>query len=176
MNKGIKKPKKSQDSEIPLGTKILFSYSIRHFKYSDKIRFYYALKGRDGKSGILSKPGITQVAKTVLLVPPSLDREFQEFFQHWKIPFTVWEIQEVQDESTTKALFSYTLSNLSYKDKVRFYYALKGRDGISGILAMPGIQQLAKSVLLTSFPKELEAFLKLWNCPYKKKLIEVKHE
>ena len=87
MNKGIKKPKKSRHAENYPDRKILFSYSISHLKYSDKIRFYYALKGRDGKAGILAKPGVQQLAKTVLLIPPSLDSEFQEFFQHWNCKF-----------------------------------------------------------------------------------------
>ena len=33
--------------------RVLFTYSLSHLTYSDKIRFYYALKGRDGKSGIV---------------------------------------------------------------------------------------------------------------------------
>ena len=30
----------------------IFTYSIEHLLKKDKIRFYYAIKGRDGKSGI----------------------------------------------------------------------------------------------------------------------------
>jgi len=38
-----------------LEKKHIFTYSISNFKMSDKIRFYYALKGRDGKSGIIER-------------------------------------------------------------------------------------------------------------------------
>ena len=87
MKKGIKTPIKDNKKEISRDTIILFFFSISHLQYKDKIRFYYALKGRDGKSGILNQPKITQVAKSVILVPLELDKEFQEFFQHWNCKF-----------------------------------------------------------------------------------------
>ena len=48
--------------------KIIFSYAISQLKIKDKVRFYYALKGRDGKSGIIKFYNIDQLGKTVLLV------------------------------------------------------------------------------------------------------------
>ena len=87
MNKGKKTPKIINKKEISQDARILFSYSISHLQYKDKIRFYYALKGRDGHSGILNQQGITQIAKSVILVPLNLDKEFQDFFQHWNCKF-----------------------------------------------------------------------------------------
>jgi len=49
-----------------------------------------------------------------------------------------------------KALYTYSLKHLKIKDKVRFYYALKGRDGKTGIIKLYSIEQLAKGVLLVS--------------------------
>jgi hypothetical protein len=62
----------------------IFTYSIDHLAQKDKVLFYYALKGRDGKSGILGSKGIIQMGRTVVLVPASLAEEFSEFLEHWK--------------------------------------------------------------------------------------------
>jgi len=72
-------------------------------------------------------------------------------------------------------LFSYALSHLQHKDKVRFYYALKGRDGKSGIIKRYAIEYLAKSVLLVPRKSEqvVEEFLQFWRCKYQKKRVLV---
>jgi len=70
--------------DIPLKGMVLFTYSIDHLAYKDKVRFYYALKGRDGRSGILSKRGVEQLGRTVILVPDSLASEFENFLRYWK--------------------------------------------------------------------------------------------
>lgn len=93
MKKGQKKPKNSKNKEISLDTKILFSYEISHLQYKDKIRFYYALKGRDGKSGILSRTKTFQVNKGVLLVSQKFDLEFQDFFRFWGCKFTRMKVR-----------------------------------------------------------------------------------
>ena len=41
---------------------VLFTYSTIHLLKKDKIRFYYALKGRDGKSGIVKRDKIDHLA------------------------------------------------------------------------------------------------------------------
>ena len=46
----------------------LFSYSTQHLLKKDKIRFYYAVKGRDGKSGIVKDYKIEQLGRAVMLV------------------------------------------------------------------------------------------------------------
>ena len=97
MKKGQKKPKNSNNNKISLGTKILFSYEISHLKYKDKIRFYYALKGRDGKSGILARTNTIQLNKGVLLVSPEFDSEVQNFLQYWNCKFTRMKVR-VEDE------------------------------------------------------------------------------
>ncbi len=73
-------------------------------------------------------------------------------------------------------IFSYSINHLKKSDKIRFYYALKGRDGKSGIIKYYNIEQLAKSVLLIqiSREKDIESFLSLWNCKFKKKMVWVK--
>ena len=54
---------------------VLFTYSTKHLLKKDKIRFYYALKGRDGKSGIVKSCDIDHLGRTVLLVPIKFAQE-----------------------------------------------------------------------------------------------------
>lgn len=66
----------------------LYCYSTRHLKDKDKVRFYYALKGRDGKSGLVKEKNLLYLAKTVLLASSKHDTELQEFFAFWNVPIT----------------------------------------------------------------------------------------
>ncbi|MBI4017102.1 MAG: hypothetical protein HY363_05415 [Candidatus Aenigmarchaeota archaeon] len=72
-----------------------------------------------------------------------------------------------------KVIFTYSTEHLAQKDKVRFYYALKGRDGISGIIVALNIEQLGKTVLLVNSDKESDVteFLEFWKCEYQKKRV-----
>ncbi|MBI4143826.1 hypothetical protein HY486_01095 [Candidatus Woesearchaeota archaeon] len=63
---------------------IIFSYTTKHLKYSDKVRFYYAIKGRDGKSGLIKEYDITQLGKTVFLVKLEYEAALIHFFTEWK--------------------------------------------------------------------------------------------
>jgi len=67
--------------------KLIFTYSIEHLLKKDKIRFYYALKGRDGKSGIVKKYKIEQLGRAVLLVNSRFENQVQEFLSLWKCKF-----------------------------------------------------------------------------------------
>ncbi len=74
------------------------------------------------------------------------------------------------------ALFSYSLKHLPKKDKIRFYYALKGRDGKSGIIKLYHVEQLGRTVLLVSHKQkaDIESFLKFWKCSFKTKEVWLK--
>lgn len=79
------------------------------------------------------------------------------------------------DKLVKKVIFTYSTEHLVQKDKVRFYYALKGRDGVSGIIVALKIEQLGKTVLLADADKESEIieFLEFWKCDYQKKRVYV---
>jgi len=77
--------KKGIESPIPM---VLFGYSTRHLLKKDKIRFYYALKGRDGKSGIIKRTDAVHLGKTVILAPLAHDQEIQEFLNYWGCPYS----------------------------------------------------------------------------------------
>ena len=71
---------------------VLFSYSTEHLLKKDKIRFYYALKGRDGKSGIVKNCKIDHLGRTVLLVPERFSKEVNDFLELWKCKFNAKEV------------------------------------------------------------------------------------
>jgi hypothetical protein len=71
---------------------VLFSYSTEHLLKKDKVRFYYALKGRDGKSGIVVAYEIEQLGRAVLLVPVKFADEVRQFLEQWKCEFRQREV------------------------------------------------------------------------------------
>ncbi|MBI4450462.1 hypothetical protein HY642_00675 [Candidatus Woesearchaeota archaeon] len=80
--------------DIPAGWKerVIFTYSIEHLLKKDKVRFYYALKGRDGKHGIVVAAGIEQLGRCVLLVPYDQAPEVADFLKYWKCDFAQREV------------------------------------------------------------------------------------
>ncbi|MDP7182037.1 MAG: hypothetical protein QF486_05825 [Candidatus Woesearchaeota archaeon] len=62
----------------------IFTYDTKHLEYKDKVRFFYALKGRGGQPGIIKECNITQLAKTVLLVAPEHEKRVQAFLKEWE--------------------------------------------------------------------------------------------
>ena len=87
----------SREKEVTIDEKqyssmFLFSYNTEHLLKKDKIRFYYALKGRDGKSGIVKACNIDHLGRTVLLVPEKFSKEVKEFLELWKCKFEIREV------------------------------------------------------------------------------------
>jgi hypothetical protein len=66
---------------------VIFTYSTEHLPKKDKVRFYYALKGRDGKTGIVKRCSIEQLGRTVLLVPTKFAQDAHGFLQYWKCEY-----------------------------------------------------------------------------------------
>ncbi len=69
-----------------LEPKILYNYSLTNLQYKDKVRFFYALKGRK-QEGILKMTKSLQLAKGVFLTPVEFDREIEDFFKQWGIVY-----------------------------------------------------------------------------------------
>jgi hypothetical protein len=67
--------------------RVIFTYSTEHLLKKDKVRFYYALKGRDGKTGIVKRCRIEQLGRTVLLVPEKFASDVDEFLRYWKCEY-----------------------------------------------------------------------------------------
>ena len=66
---------------------IIYTYSLKHLPKKDKVRFFYALKGRNGKKGILERLRIEQLGRCVLLVPVKEGKEVDEFFDYWQCKY-----------------------------------------------------------------------------------------
>ena len=62
---------------------IIYTYSLKHLPKKDKVRFFYALKGRNGKKGIIERLNIDQLGRTVLLASSNKEKEIDEFFNYW---------------------------------------------------------------------------------------------
>jgi hypothetical protein len=71
---------------------VLYTYSTQHLLKKDKVRFYYALKGRDGKSGIVKKYGIEHLGRTVLLVPARFSDDVKGFLELWKCKIKIKKV------------------------------------------------------------------------------------
>lgn len=67
--------------------RIIFTYNTEHLLKKDKVRFYYALKGRDGKTGIVKSARIEQLGRTVLLVPEKSENDVDGFLKYWKCEY-----------------------------------------------------------------------------------------
>ncbi|MBS3175197.1 hypothetical protein J4440_04915 [Candidatus Woesearchaeota archaeon] len=71
---------------------IIISYSLEHLPKTDKVRFFYALKGRNGKNGLILKNNIEQLGRAVLLVPSQNSKETIKFLESWGCNFHKKEV------------------------------------------------------------------------------------
>ncbi|MDO8660396.1 MAG: hypothetical protein Q7K43_00765, partial [Candidatus Woesearchaeota archaeon] len=151
---------------MPDGCGFVLSYALKHLAQKDKVRFYYALKGRDGKTGAVKAYSLKQLGKGALCVSQEFLNKTEEFLSFWKCKYA----KEVCEKSgKDPAIITYSLLHLAQKDKVRFYYALKGRDGKTGIIKSCQIKQLAKGVLQVTKKNvsQVIEFLQYWKCSHK---------
>ena len=81
---------------------ILVTYNSSILKNKDKVRFYYALKGRNGISGIIKHYNIEFLGKGVLLIPFKHEKNIREFFTMWDLPYTLKEISLEKGEDVFK--------------------------------------------------------------------------
>lgn len=74
----------------------IYTYSIAHLTHCEKIKFYYTLKGRDKKKGILDTTDSEQLGKGVLLVPQTSWSAMADFLADWRCPFKRRVVFEVE--------------------------------------------------------------------------------
>ena len=88
LNEGVSLLTGKKFSEI-LGytSGVIYLYDLKGFTQSDKVRFFYALKGRGENSGVLKRVNGKSLGRGVLSVPTESDSEMQQFFLDWEIPF-----------------------------------------------------------------------------------------
>ncbi len=71
---------------------VLVTYSTRHLEKKDKVRFFYAIKGRYGSQGVIRLYNIEQLAKTVFLVPINNINDVKSFLEFWKCSYKTREV------------------------------------------------------------------------------------
>lgn len=71
---------------------LLITYTSSALSPTDKVRFYYALKGRNRDSGITKIYSIIHLAKQVFMVSEEYEDDMRKFFSTWKMPFTIRHI------------------------------------------------------------------------------------
>jgi hypothetical protein len=143
---------------------VLVIYSTSQLTKTDLVKFFYALKGRDQKPGFLTRIKAEFLAKGAFLAEKRHLTEIKEFFELWTCSIKIKNLTE--QKNAAKALFSYSTHHLSKKDLVKFFYALKGRDGKSGVLQNTKSTFITKGVILTPLAQatELEDFFDAWGC------------
>ena len=65
----------------------LYTYDLKKQLKSKAVRFVYLLKGRNDQKGIISEFKGKFLAPGCFIIPIKKDKELQEIFALWKIPF-----------------------------------------------------------------------------------------
>ena len=76
-----------------------------------------------------------------------------------------------------RAIFSYSTEHLPKKDKVRFFYALKGRGEKAGIIERSDAEQVGRAVIFVECDNadKVEDFLKQLHCNFSRKEVFTQH-
>ena len=64
-------------------------YALDNIKGSRRIRFYYALQGRNKAKGFLSEVGAKRYSKNVIICEYYKIEMIKPFFEQWKIEYTI---------------------------------------------------------------------------------------
>jgi len=140
----------------------IYVYSSSHLTPTERVKFFYALKGRNGKPGILDTTQSIFFAKSVLSVLPNQSEEIEQFLKEWGCKFYVKKVKP--SDKPTHALIRYSTTHMNATERVKFVYAVHGRGSSKGFLKDGEI--LAKTVLFVSIKRlaEVKNFLEIWNC------------
>lgn len=154
--------------------RLLYVYSTQSLKKLQLIKFFYALKGRNNNPGILQRTNSEFLAKGIIDTSIENKEDLEEFFKFWDVSYEVYKYKETS-KKPNYAIFKYSSSHFSKKDKVKFHYALKGRNKNLGLIERTNSKFLAKSVLLVpiSQAKDVEDFFSVWSCEFEKKEVMI---
>lgn len=84
--------KKESLESVNLEKGIDFYFYTWHLLKKDKIQFYYVLKSKDGKLGIVKHTKIEQLSRAVLLTLGELCTTVESFLNFWKCNLTKKEM------------------------------------------------------------------------------------
>lgn len=81
--------------------RVLFVYSSHHLKGSSKVSFFYGLKGRKNKAGILKQTSSEFLSKGIILCPIEFLNSLSDFFKSWNCRYRALII-EIEKEVNGK--------------------------------------------------------------------------
>lgn len=168
---------KSSEKQKISSDRVLFIYSTSHLQGSRKVRFFYSIKGRDDKLGLIRETKSRFLAKSTILAPGSKAELWRSFFRFWGCSFREIPLS-YSGKKATHNLFVYKTSHLESSQLVNFFYQFKGRGKKAGILKKTKAELLAKSVVLVpaTSARKLEDFFRTWKCSYEKLEVNIKDE
>ena len=82
-----KKHSSNQKKEVFSNLKYIYTYNLSKQSASKKVRFVYLLKGRAKEPGIIRQFKGKFLAPGCFIIPSKKDKEMQQIFELWKIPF-----------------------------------------------------------------------------------------
>ena len=82
-------------------SQILISYESKVLSKTNRVKFLYALRGRDNKSGIIAHYGAEMIGKNTILAPESTKEELKTFFTSWKTPLVIYTVDIKEKEDVT---------------------------------------------------------------------------
>ena len=151
----------------------IIHYSTKHLSSTDIVRFFYELRGRGNKLGVLIDTNSLFLTKSLLEVPAGSIAHIKYFFNKWSCSYKI--IKRVPRARATHRLFIFSSSKLNGSKKVRFLYELKGRGKKIGILKQTNAKYLARSVILVSVKEyfDIMKFLQKWDCSFNVKEVRL---
>lgn len=79
--------RKSLSENLGFSQNVLYSYSLRNKKQTDKTKIVYVLKGRNGKQGFVSSVGGKWLADNCFMVPVNVDNEIIKILNKWQVKY-----------------------------------------------------------------------------------------
>ena len=70
-------------------SKTIIRYDLNGLNKSQRMRFYYALLGRDYKSGIMKELNAVKLSDNVIMIESEKEFELTDFFKYWKIKYII---------------------------------------------------------------------------------------
>jgi len=69
--------------------KSLFTYSLKKFSSSERVKFHYALRGRHGSKGVLKEINGRFLGSGAILIPSEKEDILKDVFERWKADYKI---------------------------------------------------------------------------------------
>lgn len=70
-----------------LKKEVLIQFSTKHLSSTEKVKFHYAFKGRNGSAGLIDQTKSNHIGSCVVMAPHENHKELLSFFDHWNVPY-----------------------------------------------------------------------------------------